>query len=164
MTVLAETPSKTISWSALRVGAGGALLLFGLYVLMSAYRTGAASLIGVGVMAVALGLAMSFEKTAEAVMLPVGAVLLSFVPFGIFISFAGVNPVKVLGLMYEGSFGGSFSFQNTLTRAAPLMLTGLCTALPMRVGLVIIGGEGALIIGALFAAGAAHLVQGRRGG
>ncbi len=55
---------------------------------------------------------------------------------------AGSNPLKVLTLMYEGSFGGSFSFQNTLTRAAPLMLTGLCTALPMRVGLVIIGGEG----------------------
>jgi ABC-type uncharacterized transport system permease subunit len=159
MTMLAETPSKSIPWSALRVGTGALLLLFGLYLLFSVYRTGATSLVGIGVIVTCLGLATSFEKTAESVMLPVVAILLSFIPFGIFVSFAGVNPLSVLGLMYEGSFGGSFSFENTLTRAAPLMLTGLCTALPMRVGLVIIGGEGALIIGALFAAGAAHLVQ-----
>ena len=38
-----------------------------------------------------------------------------------------------------------------LTRAAPLILTALCTALPAQLGLVIIGGEGALLIGALSA-------------
>ena len=36
------------------------------------------------------------------------------------------------------------AFQNTLTKAAPLILTALCTALPARFGLIIIGGEGAL--------------------
>ena len=53
--------------------------------------------------------------------------------------------------MYHGAFGTWFSWQNTLTRAAPLMLTALCTALPAQLGLVIIGGEGALLIGALSA-------------
>src|SRR6185436_77472 len=56
-------------------------------------------------------------------------------------------------------FGSWFSFQNTLTRAAPLMLTGLCTALPMRLGMVMIGGEGCLVVGALASAGAGHLAQ-----
>ena len=51
--------------------------------------------------------------------------------------------------MYRGSFGTWFSFQNTLQRAAPLMLTALCTALPARLGLVVIGGEGALVLGGL---------------
>jgi simple sugar transport system permease protein len=54
--------------------------------------------------------------------------------------------------MYRGAFGSWFSFQNTLVRAAPLMLTALCTALPARLGLVIIGGEGALVLGGLAAA------------
>src|SRR6201985_3636943 len=49
--------------------------------------------------------------------------------------------------MYYGAFGTWFSWQNTLTRAAPLILTALCTALPARLGLVIIGNEGALVVG-----------------
>ena len=54
--------------------------------------------------------------------------------------------------MFAGAFGSKFAWQNTLTRAAPLILTGLCTALPARLGLIIIGGEGALVLGGLAAA------------
>jgi simple sugar transport system permease protein len=54
--------------------------------------------------------------------------------------------------IYQGAFGSSFAWQNTLQRAAPLLLTALCVALPARVGLVIIGGEGALALGGLAAA------------
>jgi simple sugar transport system permease protein len=60
---------------------------------------------------------------------------------------------------YQGAFGTWFSWQNTLTRAAPLILTALCTALPAQLGMVIIGGEGALLIGALAATGAALTMQ-----
>ena len=52
-------------------------------------------------------------------------------------------------LLFQGAFGDAFSFQNTLQRAAPLMLTALCVALPQRAGLTIIGGEGALVMGGL---------------
>jgi simple sugar transport system permease protein len=45
-----------------------------------------------------------------------------------------------------------------LLRAAPLLLTGLCTALPARLGLIVIGGEGALVVGGLAAAASALLV------
>src|SRR5450432_4492545 len=54
--------------------------------------------------------------------------------------------------MYRGSFGTWFSFQNTLQRAAPLMLTALATAIPLRLGLVVLGGEGAMVLGGLAAA------------
>jgi simple sugar transport system permease protein len=60
--------------------------------------------------------------------------------------------------MYRGAFGTWFSFQNSLLRAAPLMLTGLCTALPARLGLMVIGGEGALVMGGVAAAGVAPLL------
>ncbi|HYO96551.1 MAG TPA: ABC transporter permease, partial [Polyangiaceae bacterium] len=81
----------------------------------------------------------------------------SLLLFGIFVALAGHSPLEVYAQMYRGAFGTWFSFQNTLLRAAPLMLTGLCTALPARLGMVIIGGEGALVVGGVAAAGAALL-------
>src|SRR5208337_2804401 len=88
----------------------------------------------------------------EAALVPLGALVASLLLFGVFVAVAGVNPLAVYEYMAQGSVGSWFSVQNTLTRAAPLILTGLCTALPAQVGLMIIGGEGAFVIGGLFAA------------
>ena len=57
--------------------------------------------------------------------------------------------MEVWTLLFKGAFGDWFSWQNTLQRAAPLMLTALCVAMPARAGLIIIGGEGALVLGGL---------------
>jgi ABC-type uncharacterized transport system permease subunit len=80
--------------------------------------------------------------------------------FGGFVAAAGHNPLDVYAEMYRGAFGTWFSFQNSLLRAAPLMLTGLCTALPARLGLMIIGGEGALVVGGIAAAASAAALRG----
>src|SRR5688572_22594218 len=80
------------------------------------------------------------------------AVVVSLLAFGAFVAAAGHDPLAVYAEMYRGAFGTWFSFQNSLLRAAPLMLTGLCTALPARLGLMVIGGEGALVVGGLAAA------------
>jgi ABC-type uncharacterized transport system permease subunit len=90
------------------------------------------------------------------ILLPVGAILAALALFGLFVSFAGASPVEVWVILFKGAFGDWFSWQNTLQRAAPLMLTALCVALPARAGLTIIGGEGALVLGGLGAAAAAH--------
>jgi simple sugar transport system permease protein len=79
--------------------------------------------------------------------------LVSLVLFGGFVALAGQPPLEVYYQMYRGAFGTWFSFQNTLQRASPLLLTALCTALPARAGLIVIGGEGAFVVGGL-AAGA----------
>jgi general nucleoside transport system permease protein len=92
---------------------------------------------------------------AEYVVIPVLAVAASLVLFGVFVALFGKNPLDLYFYMYQGAFGTWFSWQNTLTRAAPLILTALCTALPAQLGMVIIGGEGALLIGALAATSAA---------
>ena len=92
---------------------------------------------------------------AEYVIIPALALAVSLALFGIFVSLFGKNPLDLYFYMYQGAFGTWFSWQNTLTRAAPLILTALCTALPAQLGMVIIGGEGALLIGALTATGAA---------
>jgi ABC-type uncharacterized transport system permease subunit len=90
----------------------------------------------------------------ESVLIPLAALLTSLLLFGGFVAAAGENPLDVYYEMYRGAFGTWFSFQNTLQRASPLLLTALCTALPARAGLIVIGGEGALVMGGL-AAGAA---------
>jgi ABC-type uncharacterized transport system permease subunit len=95
---------------------------------------------------------------AESLCISLAALIGAFILFGIFVKCAGANPIESIQLMYRGAFGTPFSWQNTLVRASPLMLTGLCTALPLRLGMVIIGGEGALALGALTAAGTAHLL------
>lgn len=88
----------------------------------------------------------------EAVAIPVGALLVSLLLFGVFIAIGGVNPLDVFASIYRGAFGSWFAWQDTLVRAAPLMLTALCTALPARAGLIVIGGEGAVVAGGFCAA------------
>src|ERR1700758_2863753 len=96
---------------------------------------------------------MKGRGLAETLCITVAAIVLSMVVFGIFIAaYAGKSPVDLYKWMYVGAFGTPLAWQRTLTRAAPLILTALCTALPARLGLIIIGGEGALVLGGLAAA------------
>lgn len=96
----------------------------------------------------------NWRRTLEGICLPIAALIFSLVLFGLFCAAAGENPFAVYGSIYKAAFGSWRSFQNTLIRAAPLMLTSLCTALPARLGLVIIGNEGALVVGGLGAVAA----------
>ena len=85
-------------------------------------------------------------------LLPALALTAALLLFGVFVWFGGTSPVEAWTLLFKGAFGDWYSWQNTLVRAAPLMLTALCVALPARAGLVVIGGEGALVLGGLAAA------------
>src|SRR3984893_10530844 len=107
-----------------------------------------------------MALGRSIGGAAEYVVIPALALMAALIAFGIFVALFGKNPADLYFYMYQGAFGTWFSWQNTLSRAAPLILTALCTALPAQVGLVIIGGEGALLMGALAATSTALLLQG----
>jgi ABC-type uncharacterized transport system permease subunit len=106
-----------------------------------------------------------------AIMLPVVAVLVAMAIFGCFCAIAGAEAIgvncqisdvtkllsgqcQITGVyasIQRAAFGSWSAWQNTLLRAAPLMLTALCTALPAQIGLIVIGNEGALIIGGIAA-------------
>ena len=94
-----------------------------------------------------------WHDTAEAFLLPILAMAGALLAFGVFVWFGGHDPIQVWTLLFMGAFGDAFSWQNTLQRSAPLMLTALAVALPARAGLTVIGGEGALVLGGLAAAG-----------
>jgi ABC-type uncharacterized transport system permease subunit len=92
------------------------------------------------------------RRLLETLLIPLCALLLASAAFAVFLLALGTSPVDFASLIWRGAFGSWFSFQNTLQRAAPLMLTALCVALPAQLGLVVIGGEGAVVLGGLAAA------------
>lgn len=98
--------------------------------------------------------AVVFDSVVLPVLALAGAVLL----FGGFVWLGGTSPTETWLLLFKGAFGDAFSWQNTLQRAAPLMLTALCVAIPQRAGLMVIGGEGALVLGGLACAGLPYLL------
>ncbi|MGR9087517.1 MAG: ABC transporter permease [Gammaproteobacteria bacterium] len=97
----------------------------------------------------------------ENVLIPLAALMVSMALFGAFLLGVGSDPFEVYYAMYRGGFGSWFSWQNTMERASPLMLTALCTALPARLGLIMIGGEGALVVGGIAAAALGHAFAGQ---
>lgn len=90
-------------------------------------------------------------RASEAALAPALAVLATLVIFAVFLLVAGVNPLRAYQLIWIGAWGSWFSWQNTLVRASPILLTGLCMALPAQIGLVVIGAEGAFVLGGLAA-------------
>lgn len=99
-------------------------------------------------------------RRAEPVVIGLAAIVTGLALFSIFILAIGKSPIALFQIMYTGGFGSWFSIQNSLSRAAPLLLTALCVALPARLGLVIIGGEGALVLGGVAAAAIATPLTG----
>ena len=94
-------------------------------------------------------------RSAEAVIIPALAILVAEALFSIFLLILGKSPLEFFALLWRGGFGTEFSWTNTLVRASPLIFTALCVAVPARLGMVVIGGEGALVLGAFAAAAAA---------
>ncbi len=94
-------------------------------------------------------------RSIEAILIPVGALLASAVLFSLFLLALGKSPLTFFSLVWTGGFGSAFSLQNTLQRSAPLILTGLAFAIPARIGLTLIGAEGALVLGGFSAAAVA---------
>jgi len=70
---------------------------------------------------------------------------------------AGGYPVgRGLAALWSGSFGSWYAFTSaTLVRAVPLVLTGAAVAIAFRAGVLNIGAEGQLLVGAAAAAGVA---------
>ncbi|HEY2526442.1 MAG TPA: ABC transporter permease [Xanthobacteraceae bacterium] len=92
-------------------------------------------------------LSVRLRRGAEYVIIPLLALAVSGTVFAIFLLALQKSPLQFFSLVERGGFGTMFSIENTLVTSSPLILTALCVALPARIGLVIIGGEGALVLG-----------------
>ncbi|MBV2145007.1 ABC transporter permease [Falsochrobactrum sp. TDYN1] len=90
---------------------------------------------------------------------PVIAVLAAFILAGLLIASAGAPVFESFRQIAIGAFGNRLSISETLTRATPLMLTGLAAAVAFRSRLWNIGAEGQLYMGALAVAAVGMQLQ-----
>lgn len=86
-----------------------------------------------------------------ALLAPVAAVLFTLVACAGLIAWAGAPVGRAYLLLFDGAFGSRFALGETLTRATPLMLTGLAATVAFRAHFYNIGAEGQLYVGALAA-------------
>ncbi len=87
---------------------------------------------------------------------PVAAIAAALALAAGLIAAAGVNPMTAYAEMLKGALGSRLSVTEMLTRATPLILTGLAAAVAFRARLWNIGGEGQFYLGALVTAWAGH--------
>lgn len=88
------------------------------------------------------------------------ALLGGFLVFGAFVMANGANPVSVYSDIWLSTLTQESQFQQILVRAAPFALAGLAVVIPARAGMVNVGGEGQLIIGAVASAAVARALTG----
>ena len=86
---------------------------------------------------------------------PALGIVLALAVFALFLLASGRDPVEALVKSWDGVMGSSLGLSEVGVTMIPLLLAALATAIPTRVGLVNVGGEGQLFIGALTATGVA---------
>src|SRR5271156_3189851 len=102
--------------------------------------------------AASYGFGVRLRANSEYVAIPIFALLMAALLFAVFLLAIGKSPLEFVDYVWRGGFGTAFSFQNTLQRSSPLILTALALAIPARIGLIMIGAEGALVLGGFAAA------------
>ncbi|MBN1668646.1 MAG: ABC transporter permease [Anaerolineales bacterium] len=88
---------------------------------------------------------------ARSLLVPLAATLAALMVGGLVMALIGINPWAGFKAIFEGAFSSPTRIGAALTKATPLILAGLAVALPFRSGILNIGGEGQIYIGALAA-------------
>lgn len=106
-----------------------------------------------------------FERRAEPsrgwqLAAPFVAVGFTLAVASLLVAWAGAPVGRAYALLIEGAFGSRFAITETLTRATPLIFTGLAAAVAFRARLFNIGAEGQLYAGALAAVAVGGLHDG----
>lgn len=83
---------------------------------------------------------------------PAGAIAATFAISSLLVLAAGASPLSVLALVARGAAGSQFALLETLTRATPLIFTGLAVAVAFRARLWNIGAEAQLYAGGVMTA------------
>jgi simple sugar transport system permease protein len=92
-------------------------------------------------------LALGWLRSRDLLMflLALGAAL---VLFAVLLLLLGRDPLATYQAIYEGTLGDSYGWGEIVVKMIPFMLCALATAIPAKVGLVNVGGEGQLYMGA----------------
>ena len=93
---------------------------------------------------------LTSDKLFDA-LLPVIATLFALAVGAVLLLFLGESPLTAYGAMFSGAFGTVSGLTQTLAKATPLLLVALGICIAFRAGVINIGGEGQIILGAIAA-------------
>ena len=82
---------------------------------------------------------------------PAAAVLLALLIGAVFLVVLGANPWTAYKALFVGAFGSTNAIADTIVKATPLLFVGLGICISFRGGVLNIGGEGQLVVGAVSA-------------
>ncbi len=95
---------------------------------------------------------VSFGRRVSGAVVHYGVVAaVAFLLFAIILLISGKNPILSYRDIFTSTFGSTYGFSEVIVTMTPLLLTALAVALPSRIGMINIGGEGQLYMGACFA-------------
>lgn len=72
----------------------------------------------------------------------------------VFLLIIGLPPIATLADLVVYAFGDGYSTSESLVKAIPILFCAIAVILPARLGLISVGGDGQLYLGALFGTGA----------
>jgi general nucleoside transport system permease protein len=78
-------------------------------------------------------------------------ILSALLMFGLILLISGKDPIQSYKDIFTSTLGSAYGFSEVIVAMIPMLITALAVALPSRVGLINVGGEGQLYIGAAFA-------------
>ncbi len=78
-------------------------------------------------------------------------VLVVLLLFGIILLISGEDPIQSYIDIFKATFGSAYGFSEVIVGMTPILFTALAVALPSRAGLINVGGEGQLYMGACLA-------------
>ena len=90
--------------------------------------------------------------TAASLVRFAGLFAVALAAFGLVLLLFGKNPLRAYADIFANTLGSGYGFSEVLVKMIPLTLTAAAVALPARIWLINVGGEGQLHMGALFAA------------
>ncbi|MBM3942233.1 MAG: ABC transporter permease [SAR202 cluster bacterium] len=97
----------------------------------------------------------AINLTAPPIARSVAGIALALVSFGAFLLVIGRNPLSAYATLFTNTLASPSGLSEVAVFMIPFVLTGLAAAVPARVGLINVGGEGQLYLGAWAATGIA---------
>lgn len=92
-------------------------------------------------------------------LLPLASIVVAVAATAVLIWIAGADPLQAFVAIFDGAFGNRYAVGVTLVKATTLLLAGLAVGVAFRAGLLNIGAEGQLQMGAVAAAASAIYLQ-----
>lgn len=97
----------------------------------------------------------------QGIAIGIAGLLASLAIFSLVVAILGASPFKIYSTMLHSAVLDNGTLAQTLLRSIPIALAALAVAVPARAGLVNVGGEGQLILGAVAATGVGLAVGSR---